>query len=109
MCTGTPIVAYARGAVPEIIQDGKTGFIVNPSADDIRGNWIVKKTGIEGLCEAVQRIYSMPKAEYLQMRKNCRAHIEKNFTLERMTNEYEKVYKKILKRGNPIGANHIFV
>lgn len=97
MATGTPIVGYARGAVPEIIQDGKTGFIVNPSGDDIRGNWIVKKTGLEGLYEAVEKIYSMPKNEYKQMRKNCRAHVKKNFTIERMVDNYEKAYRNILK------------
>lgn len=97
MACGTPVIAFAKGAVPEVILDGKTGFIVNPSDDDIRGNFLVKKTGIDGLCEAVERIYSMPKEKYRQMRKNCREHVEKNFTLEKMVDEYEKVYKKILK------------
>lgn len=96
MCTGTPIVCYARGAVLEIIQDGKTGFIVNPSDDDIRGNFIIKKTGIDGLCEAVEKIYAMPEDQYRQMRKNCREHVEKNFTLEKMVDKYEEVYKKIV-------------
>ncbi|MEK7533920.1 MAG: glycosyltransferase [Patescibacteria group bacterium] len=96
MATGTPIVCYARGAVPEIVQDGKTGFIVNPSDDDIRGDWSVKKTGIEGLSEAVERIYSMSENDYRTMRKNCRAHVEKNFTIERMVDEYEKVYNQVV-------------
>ncbi len=98
MACGTPVIALAKGAIPEIIQDGKTGFIVNSSDDDIRGKWIIKKTGIDGLCEAVERIYAMPKEEYVQMRKNCRAHVEKNFTVERMVDGYEKVYRNILKR-----------
>ncbi|MFA5137103.1 MAG: glycosyltransferase, partial [Patescibacteria group bacterium] len=38
MSCGTPVIAYARGSVPEIVKDGETGFIVNPSDDDIRGN-----------------------------------------------------------------------
>ncbi|OGH20469.1 MAG: hypothetical protein A3D74_00315 [Candidatus Levybacteria bacterium RIFCSPHIGHO2_02_FULL_37_13] len=96
MSCGTPVVAYARGSVPEVIKDGKTGFIVNSSDKDIRGNFIVKKTGIEGLQEAVQRIYSMPKKEYMQMRRNCRSHVEKNFTSEIMVDRYEEVYKKII-------------
>ncbi len=96
MSTGTPVVAFARGSVPEIIVDGVTGFLVNESEENSRGDWIIKKTGLEGLCEAAEKIYSMPKDEYLQMRKNCRAHVEKNFTVERMVDEYEKVYKKIL-------------
>lgn len=96
MACGTPVVAFARGSVPEVIKDGKTGFIVNPSDDDIRGNWIIKKTGIDGLCEAVERIYSMSESEYRQMRFNCRRHVEENFTVERMVDEYEKVYQKII-------------
>lgn len=96
MACGTPVVAYARGSVPEVIKDGETGFIVNSSEEDKRGDWIVKKTGIEGLCEAVEKIYSMPEEQYRQMRRNCRTHVEKNFTVERMVGEYEKVYNQIL-------------
>lgn len=98
MACGTPVVAFARGSVPEVIKDGETGFIVNPSDDDVRGNWIIKKTGIEGLCEAVERIYSMPEDQYRQMRRNCQAHVEKYFTVERMVDEYEKVYQEIIER-----------
>jgi glycosyltransferase involved in cell wall biosynthesis len=98
MSCGTPIIAFARGSVPEIIKDGKTGFIVNFSPSDIRGNWIIKKTGVEGLCEAVNRIYAMPEKEYRQMRENCRERVEKNFTIEKMVDEYEKLYYKIVKK-----------
>ncbi len=100
MATGTPVVAFARGSVPEVIKDGETGFIVNPSDDDIRGNWIVKKTGIEGLCEAVERIYSMPEKEYQEMRYNCRKHVEKYFTVERMVDEYIKVYQEVIEKNS---------
>jgi len=98
MATGTPVVAFARGSAPEVIKDGKTRFIVNPSDDDIRGDFIIKKTGIEGLCEAVERIYSMPEEQYRKMRKACREHVEKNFTVEKMVDEYEKIYKEILNK-----------
>ena len=81
MACGTPVVAFARGSVPEIVKDGKTGFVVDPNL------------GFDGLCQAVQKIYSMPDQEYKQMRKACREHVEKNFTIERMVDEYEKVYK----------------
>ncbi len=96
LACGTPVVAFARGSVPEVIKDGETGFIVNPSDTEIRGNWIIKKTGLDGLCEAVERIYSMPLAEYQKMRVACRQHAEKNFSVERMVNEYIDVYKEIL-------------
>ena len=96
MACGTPIVAFARGSVPEVIKDGETGFIVNPSDDDIRGDFIIKKTGIEGLCDAVEKIYSMPEDQYRKMRRACREHVEKNFTVEKMVDAYEKVYEEIL-------------
>lgn len=98
MAAGTPVVTFARGSVPEIIKDGETGFIVNPSDNDIRGNWIIKKTGIDGLCEAVEKIYSMPEEQYRQMRQACQVHVKKNFTVERMIDEYEKVYQEILSK-----------
>jgi glycosyltransferase involved in cell wall biosynthesis len=97
MASGTPVVTYAKGSIPEVVKDGETGFIVNSSDDDIRGDWIIKKTGIEGLCEAVERIYAMPKADYEKMRLASRKHVEKNFTAEKMVEGYEQVYKKILE------------
>ena len=96
MACGTPVIAYAKGSIPEIIKDGETGFIVNPSDAEIVGDWIVKKTGIEGLCEAVEKVYSLPDQDYLRMRKNCRSHVEKNFTVKQMVDKYEEVYAKIL-------------
>lgn len=95
MACGTPVVAFARGSVPEVIKDGETGFIVNPSDDDLRGQWLIKKTGVKGLVEAVKRIYSMPQDQYQKMRLNCRRHVEKNFTIERMVNDYIKTYRQI--------------
>ncbi len=79
LACGTPVVAYARGAVPEIVQDGITGFLVNPSNDDIRGDWIIRKSGSAGLCEAVEKIAAMPGDQYQQMRRACRSSVEDIF------------------------------
>lgn len=98
MACGTPVIAFARGSVPEIIKDGEVGFIVNSSEQDKRGDWIIKKTGIEGLCEAVRRIYAMKPEEYGKMRLACRKHIEDNFSAEKMAEGYERVYQKILSK-----------
>ena len=98
MACGTPVVAFARGSVPEIVKDGETGFIVNSSDEDIRGNWIIKKTGIEGIKEAIDKIYSLSEDEYKKMRLDCRNHIEKNFSAEKMVNEYKTVYQQIVSQ-----------
>jgi glycosyltransferase involved in cell wall biosynthesis len=96
MASGTPIIAYAKGAVPEIVKDGETGFIINSSNSDIRGNWVIKKTGIDGLCEAINHIKTMPENHYLAMRKACRKQVENKFTIKQMVDKYEKIYAKII-------------
>jgi glycosyltransferase involved in cell wall biosynthesis len=95
MACGTPLLAYARGSVPEIIEDGVTGYIVNASDEDIRGNWIVKKTGEAGMKEAIERLYALPSDEYRAMRLACRMRVETLFTAEVMAREYEKIYQQI--------------
>jgi glycosyltransferase involved in cell wall biosynthesis len=97
MACGTPVIAFARGSVPEVIKDGETGFIVNSSEEDKRGDFIIKKTGIEGFCEAVEKIYAMPPEEYQKMRSACRKNVEDRFTTDKMVEGYEKAYQEILK------------
>lgn len=98
MACGTPVIAYARGSVPEIIVDGETGFLVNPSDDDIRGDFIIKKTGIEGMKEAVARLYALSESEYTNMRLMSRKRVESHFTASRMVDDYENLYKTLLHR-----------
>ena len=83
MAGGTPVIAFRRGSVPEIIENGKTGYIVKTVPEMVR---------------AVKKIYSLPKERYQKMRSDCRKHIETTFTIEKMINAYEKVYYKILKK-----------
>ncbi len=97
LACGTPVIAFARGALPEIIKDGRTGFIINPSDDDIRGDYITKKTGIDGFCEAIKHIYSLSKNDYLKMRRASRKHVEEQFALKRMVDGYEKIYSELVR------------
>lgn len=104
MAAGTPVVAFARGSTPELIRDGVTGFLVNPSDQDKRGDFIIKKNGVEGLTEAAQRVYSLSSEDYIKMREACRKHIEENFSIEKMISSYEGVYQILIDRArNPKG------
>lgn len=84
MASGTPVIAFKRGSVCEIVIDGKTGFLVDP------------RKGWHGIADAIKKMESLSEAEYRQMRINCRKHVEKNFTIEKMVDGYEKVYAKVI-------------
>ena len=74
MACGTPVIAFARGSVPEIIRDGTTGFIV----DDL-----------DAAAEAVLRVEDID-------RHACRADVERRFTGARMAHDYLRAYQEIL-------------
>jgi len=40
----------------------------------------------------------MPESQYRKTRSACREHVKKNFTVERMVDEYEKVYEEIINK-----------
>jgi glycosyltransferase involved in cell wall biosynthesis len=98
MASGTPVVAFARGALPEQVRDGVTGFLVNQSEEHMQGDWIIKKTGVNGLREAIERMYALSEEKYIAMRRACRSHIQQNFSMEKMIDEYEKLYTDIAQQ-----------
>ncbi len=96
LASGTPVIAYARGSVPEIIEDGVTGFIINPTPSEKKGDFLIKKTGIDGFSEAIERIYAMPDGEYRRMRRACRQKAETCFAVQTMIKRYIETYKNVL-------------
>lgn len=72
---GTPVIAYNRGSMPELIKNGDTGFVVE---------------GIDGAVDALKKIDTVS-------RKRCREVAEKHYSAERMADEYIRVYEKVLK------------
>ena len=74
MACGTPILAFNEGAVPEIVVDGETGFVV-----DSLGEMIA----------AMERIDSIdPRA--------CWRHVQNNFSITSMANKYTELYQEIV-------------
>ncbi|MDO8886098.1 glycosyltransferase family 4 protein [Candidatus Oleimmundimicrobium sp.] len=78
MAAGTPVIAFPYGSVPEIVIDGESGFIVN---------------SVEEMIGAITKI------DKIDLFK-CRNYVEKKFGATRMVDDYEEVYKKIIKRHN---------
>ncbi len=71
---GTPVIAFNRGSMSEVIQDGVSGFLV----EDVAG--------------AIKQLDNISKIK----RGNCRHWVEQSFSQERMVEEYIKVYRAIL-------------
>ena len=74
LACGTPVIAYPYGSVPEVLEDGVTGFIV----DDV-----------ESASRAVHEIGEID-------RRNCRMQFENRFTSSRMAQDYVGLYRQLL-------------
>ncbi len=73
MACGTPVIAFERGAVSEIVSEGETGFVVR---------------SVEEAVEAVSRAVRLSRAQ-------VRAGFERRFTVERMADAYLDIYRSL--------------
>jgi glycosyltransferase involved in cell wall biosynthesis len=76
MACGTPVIAFDRGSMPELIENGQNGFLVS---------------NVNEAAAAVARLQEIDRA-------TCRRHVERCFTAGRMIDEYIQVYEMILNR-----------
>lgn len=77
MACGTPVIAYRRGSVPEVMQEGETGFVV----EDDR--------------EAIQAVGWLERID----RRRCRRVFEERFSARRMAEAYLQVYRTVRGHG----------
>lgn len=80
MGCGAPVIAFNRGAIPEIIEDGKNGFIVENEAE---------------MVQAVKKVSSLD-------RKKIREYALKNFNAQKMAEDYIQVFEKAIKQFKPL-------
>lgn len=75
MACGCPVVAFGRGSIPEIVQHGVSGFVVNDA---------------EEMADAVLDIGQLDRAA-------CRAYAVARFSAERMADGYEAIYARVCR------------
>ena len=77
MACGTPVIAYDRGSVPEVMENGVTGFVVRE---------------LDEAVEATRRVRDFSRA-------GCREVFENRFTADRMASDYVDVYERMVHQG----------
>jgi glycosyltransferase involved in cell wall biosynthesis len=75
MACGTPVVAYRHGSIPELVEEGVTGFIV------------------DNIDDAVKALAKVQRFD----RQRCRQIFEERFSAQRMADDYMRIYKRLIK------------
>ena len=81
MACGTPVVAYDRGSVTEVVRDGETGFVIKETGD--------KEEDLEAMVRAVNSLDSINPTD-------CRNHVEEHFSIQIEAENYLSLYEKLI-------------
>jgi glycosyltransferase involved in cell wall biosynthesis len=82
LASSTPVIGLDSGAIPEVITEGKTGFVVAKTDD---------KTTVAALAKSLGKVGSIDRVV-------CRKDFENRFTLDRMCSQHLEVYKNLAKQ-----------
>jgi len=81
LACGTPVIAFPRGSVPEVIDESRSGYIVRTVDDAVA---------------AVKKIHRLS-------RKTCRQIFDRRFTVGRMAKDYVDIYKRLVREKSDVG------
>ena len=84
LAAGVPVIAMASGAVPEIVDHGRTGFLIPPEPG-------TGPAAVTAMAEAIARLHTLD-------RRACRAAAEQRFSLQRMLPRYGELYAQLALR-----------
>jgi glycosyltransferase involved in cell wall biosynthesis len=82
MACGTPVIAFRRGSVPEVMSEGLSGHVVS---------------NVEDAVQALKKLESFD-------RRNCRRVFEERFLSTRMTRDYVKIYERLIHHAKETAA-----
>ncbi len=76
LAVGTPVIAFDRGSMPELIDPGRTGFLVGD---------------VDQAVDAVREVHALD-------RRACRHEAERRFSVDRMVDDYERLFQDVIDR-----------
>jgi glycosyltransferase involved in cell wall biosynthesis len=87
MAVGTPVIAFNYGSVPEIVENGETGWVIDSSLHNNSSEDLEEMTN-----KMAERVLSLDNIK----RKKCRLRVKELFTIKSETENYLKLYKKLI-------------
>lgn len=85
LACATPVLAYRRGSIPEIIESGVTGFIS------------------ETLDEMISSVTNLETID----RRHCRESFDRRFTATRMVSDYVKIYEEVVRENHIVSSSQL--